>query len=86
MVLLPPRQGRLYSFIRSTISDRDIPDTPARLPTPPVIQPFMVESGDGQRELLLCVDAGVWDCERGGTDGLRVGGVEDCAWRDEGRV
>ena len=86
MVLLPPRPGRLYSFVRSTISGRDIPDPPARLSTPPVVQSSVVESGDGQRELLLCVDVGVRDCERGGADGLRVGGVEDCARRDEGRV
>ena len=46
----------------------------------------MVEPGDGQRKLLLCVDVGVRGRERGGADGLRVGGVEDRAWGDGGRV
>ena len=76
----------LHSSIRSAVPNRDISDPLARLSPAPVVQPLVVESRDGERKLFLCVDVSVRDCERGGTDGLRMGGVEDRAWRDEGRV
>ena len=72
--------------IRPSVSDCDISHSLARHSAPSVVQPFVVESRNGQRELLLCVYVGVRNCEWGSADGLCVGGVEDRTWGDEGRV
>ena len=83
--LLLRHPARSSSF-RSPVPNRDVTHPPTRLSAPSVVQPFVAESRDGQREFLLCVDVGVWGCEWSGVDGLRVGGVEYRAWGNEGRV
>ena len=73
-------------FPTNSVLSCDIPDPFARLFTAPAVQPPVVESRDGEHKDFLCVDVSVQDCEWGGADGLRVGGVEDRARRNEGSV